>query len=182
MSDEVDGSALAVVKCLLQKSYLSQARGRILYTDNWYTTFDLAKWLFDALGWRFCGTLTPTEKKSHQDLDVPFHKLSKGAMDSIECGWFCKAAVKQETKTGKTFYIQNSTWKDRKQVMFLHTTDIGTSKSHSVNLSTKGPCGQSTLQAPLCQANYVKHFHASREGNTGLLLPWKGRYGKRELR
>ena len=44
-----------------------------MYTDNWYTTVKLAKW-------RFCGTMVPSKKFSREDLDVPFLKLSNGAM------------------------------------------------------------------------------------------------------
>jgi hypothetical protein len=37
-----DNSAVAVVERLLTDSHLIQARGRIVYTDNWYTTMDVA--------------------------------------------------------------------------------------------------------------------------------------------
>ena len=59
ISDDVDGSSLGVVKRLLQKSYLSQVWDGVLYIYNWYTTVKFAKWLFNELGWRFCGTMVP---------------------------------------------------------------------------------------------------------------------------
>jgi hypothetical protein len=56
-----DNSALGVIQQLLQKSYLTDARGRNLYTDYWYTMVDLAKWLKGTLGFFFCSTQTPTK-------------------------------------------------------------------------------------------------------------------------
>ena len=109
ISDDIDGSSLGVVKCPLQKLYLSQVHVRILYIDNWHTTVKLARWLFNDLGWRFCGTMVPSKKFLCEDLDVPFLKLSNGAMKSIQSQWFREAVVEQKTDTGKTFYLQCST-------------------------------------------------------------------------
>jgi hypothetical protein len=61
---------------------------------------------------------------------------------------------------GKTFYTQSTTWKDKKQVMFLHTTDNGASEGHTVNRSTKGDREHSVLRAPCAQLNYAKQFSA----------------------
>jgi hypothetical protein len=81
-------------------------------------------------------------------------------MKSIPRGWFREAVVEQRTNTGKTFYIQCSTWKDKKQVMFLHTTDIGASKDYMVRRSERGSTGQRILRAPRSQGTYAMHFHA----------------------
>ena len=35
-----------------------------------------------------------TDKKSRQDEDVPLLKLSKGALNSVERGWFQEAVIK----------------------------------------------------------------------------------------
>jgi hypothetical protein len=71
-------------------------------------------------------------------MDIPSHKLFKGAMDSIMHDWFREAIVQQQTRTGKTYYIQYATWKDKKQVIFLHTAKGDTSKGCTVECSTKG--------------------------------------------
>jgi hypothetical protein len=160
-----DNSAVAVVERLLTDSHLTQARGRIVYTDNWYTTMDVPYKLYNKYGFLFCGTMVPTEKVSCQDMDVPFHKLSQGAKDSVERGWFREAAVQLKTESGGTFYVQCTTWKDRKQVMFLHTTDIGASSGHFVKRSVCGAQGRSTLKAPLAQQNYADHFNAVVDRN-----------------
>jgi hypothetical protein len=137
-------------------------------TDNWYTSVDLAKWLFNDLGWQFCGTMVPTKKYSREDLDVPFMKWSNRAMASIERGFYIEAAVEQKTDAGKTYYVQCSTWKDKKQVMFAHTTDVGSSRGqHSVSRSVRGSTGQRILQTPMAQGNYAKHFHAVDRNDRG---------------
>lgn len=155
-----DNSALAVVDRLLQKNHLTTARGRAVYTDNWYTTVPLARHLYEKYGMFFCGTMTPTDKKARQDLDVPFLKLSRRAKDSVPRGWFREAVVTLKTSTGKTYRVQHTAWKDKKQVCFLHTNNIGGSSGHTVSRSTRGSRGQSTFPAPLAQRDYSQHFNA----------------------
>ena len=60
------------------------------------------------------GTITHTDKKSHQDLDVPFLKMSNGAVHSVKRGWSQEAVIEMKTKTGKKYYIQCTTWRDEK--------------------------------------------------------------------
>jgi hypothetical protein len=69
--------------------------------------------------------------------------LSSNALHSIEHGWICEAAVQQKTSTGKTYYIQCTSRKDKEKVIFLHTTDIGASDGHTVMRSTKVAHSQS---------------------------------------
>jgi hypothetical protein len=56
-------------------------------------------------------------------------------MDSIKHRCFREAIVQQKISTGKTYYVHNTTWKDKKQVTFLHTGEGGTIKEHTVKLS-----------------------------------------------
>jgi len=65
-------SALQVIDRLLLGANLTLVTGRKLYVDNWYTTMDLAKHLYEQYGWTIVGTMTPTEKKSRSDHDAPF--------------------------------------------------------------------------------------------------------------
>ena len=69
----------------------------------------------------------PTDKISKKDEDVPFTKLSKGELQTIPPGQFREVVLEQSMKTKKKYYIQCSSWKDRKQIMFIHTTCIGSS-------------------------------------------------------
>ena len=43
----LSSAALNIVKILIESADLTQHKGRILYTDNWYTSFVLAKALFE---------------------------------------------------------------------------------------------------------------------------------------
>jgi hypothetical protein len=144
------------VLCLLKDNNLtSNFSGHIVYTDNWYTTMALAHHLYNKYGYFFCGTMVLTEKKARQDVDVPFLKLSNGAKDKVPRGWFREACVQLKTDTCKTFYVQHTTWKDCKQVCFLHTTEIGSSSGHFVQRSCRGQQGRSTFAAPNAQRNYA---------------------------
>ena len=69
----------------------------------------------------------PTDKKDRSDDDSPFLKLSNGALDSIERGWYRESTLKVKVPGQRHFYIQCTTWKDKKQVMFLHTNMVGPS-------------------------------------------------------
>lgn len=92
--------------------------GRILYTDNWYTSFKLASDLFKQFKWVFLvGTSAPTEKKSSEDYyDIPFRSLlcNKG-IDTVAREWSRRATTpikgggNNGQKTGK------------KHVVFVHT-------------------------------------------------------------
>jgi hypothetical protein len=96
-------------------------------------------------------------------MDVPFHLLSSDALHPIEHGWFCEAAVQQKRSTGKTYYIQCISWKDKKQVMFLHTIDIRASNGHTVMRSTKGAHFQSVLKSPQSSIELCKAFQCCRQ-------------------
>ena len=62
-SRSTESSALKVVERLINRANLTHVRGRSCATDNWYTSVDLAKYLFEKYRWTFVGTMTPTEKK-----------------------------------------------------------------------------------------------------------------------
>lgn len=61
VNDDYEYSGIAVVQKLLQKAYLDKVHGCSVYTDNWYITIKLARWLINNLGWYFCGTIYPTK-------------------------------------------------------------------------------------------------------------------------
>ena len=144
---------------MLQSANLFTARGRALFTDNYYTSVKLAKELFIKYGWTLCGTMTPTDKKTRTGHDVPFHKLSTGAKASVPRGWF-REAVLELCDRGRKFYIQCTTWKDKKQVMFLHTNTIGRTKDNHVRRHIRGQRDRNVIRAPLSQATYVEWFNA----------------------
>ena len=131
-------STKEVVDKLILLSNLQTANGRILYTGNYYTSIGLAKHLFACYGWLFVGTIVTTDKKDRSDDDPPFLKLSNGALDSIERGWYRESTLKVKVPGQRHFYIQYTTWKDKKQVMFLHTNMVSPSTIHTVRRGVKG--------------------------------------------
>ncbi len=147
-----ENSALEVVDRLITKVRLVPCRGQVLYTDNWYTSIALAKHLFEKYGWRFCGTMKLTKKKGHVGEDIPFAKLSGGALRDVKRGWFREAVLEKNTKTGKRYCIQATTWRDKKQVLFVHTHLVGSSSGCQVKRHVKGKRMQVTLDAPQAQA------------------------------
>ena len=62
----MDSSAEAVVVRLITNTGLTVQSGRIIYTDNWYTSIKLARTLFEKYNWLFVGTSAPTEKKTQE--------------------------------------------------------------------------------------------------------------------
>jgi hypothetical protein len=115
----LSATAIAIVECLIVQAELTGTCGRILYTNNWYPSIDLALVLYQKYGWCFCGTVAPTKKVAPQDMDVLFAKLSKGAMKKIPRQWYREAVL--QIRVGRNeFYVKATSWKDRKQVMFIH--------------------------------------------------------------
>jgi len=152
-------SALNVIDRLIVEANLHTQRGRIAFTDNWYTSVDLAKQLYMK---DTNGHLAPTEKKARKDYDVPFLKLSNGALKLVTRGWYREAVAKVQTKKGGYYKIQCTTWRDKKQVMFLHTAFVSPSKGSdtAVQRHVKGKQQRANLSAPIVQREYAKHCNA----------------------
>ncbi len=128
---KTDGTAVNVCDRLVNGAELPGPRGRILYTNNYYTSMKLAKHLFEKYRWTIVGTIVPTDKKMHEDHDIPFLKLSNGACNGLERGWFHEACVKLHADR-MPYYMQCTTRKDKKQVSFLSTNNVGRSDGMSV--------------------------------------------------
>jgi hypothetical protein len=60
----------------------------------YYTSISLAKHLYNKYQWTCVGTIVPTEKKECGHHDLPYHKLSNGARNMVERGWYREAAKK----------------------------------------------------------------------------------------
>ena len=59
-----DNSAMAVCERLVKRAKLISANGRVLQTDNWYTSMKLAKTMYQKYAWTICGTIVPIENKA----------------------------------------------------------------------------------------------------------------------
>ena len=151
----LDNTAIAVVERLIEDADLTGQKGRILFTDNWYTSVKLVKRLFEKYRWTFCGTIVPTPKKSRTDSDIPFLKWSNGARNKIERGFFREAVLELEHERTK-YVIQCSVWKDRKQVVFVHSDCVGATSNNTVQRHTKKKQTRDSIPAPFSQGRYAE--------------------------
>ena len=156
----IDSSALEVVDRLLRNGNLITCTGRILYTDNWYTSTKLAFHLYNTYKWLFVGTIAPTEKKNRQDYDIPFQKLSKQALEQIPRGWSRRATVKIPHRGNqKQGMVQVTTWKDKKQVMFVHTHLVEPIGNNVTKRYVKGKKGRVEIDCPSVVPEYSKFMN-----------------------
>ena len=65
-----------------------------------------------------------------------------------------------KTPRGKKYYIQATTWRDKKQVCFLSTNEIGFSDGMTVKRHTKKREKRDTIEAPRAQQDYAQFFNA----------------------
>ena len=120
----------------------------ILYTGNWYTSINLARTLFEKYNWLFVGTSALTEKKTREEYNISFHKLSKFALNSIVRGWSRKATTPIRGGNGKNGIVQVTTWKYRKQVMFVHTHMVGSIDGETTLRHVKGQKNREEIDCP----------------------------------
>jgi hypothetical protein len=155
-----DNTAIAIVERLIEDAELTQAKGRILFTDNWYTSTKLAMLLFRKYKWTFCGTIVPTKKKTRAAYDIPFLKLSNSARKKLYRGWFREAVV--DFKAGRTTCrMQCTTWKDQRRVVFLHTDRVTASPpDNNVRRHRRGEETRDIIRAPLSQGRYAESMGA----------------------
>ena len=139
----------------------------ILITGTHRSSWHSGCGLWEKKCWRFCGSIVPTTDKAAREVnDVPFHKLSKGALNSIYHGWFWEGVLEKSFERSK-YCVQCTTWKDRKQVMFLHTSFVGSSRGkHTVCRGKKGKHGQDNFAAvdhnDHDSADYTTSLHTNR--------------------
>ena len=135
-------------------------RGRTVYSDNYYRSIRMAKHLYEKYSWSLVGTIVPTDKKQRADEDVPFVKLSNGARNKLPRGWFREAYIKLTTPPPrKTHYIQCTTWRDKKQVMFLSNNRIGATDGLTVKRRIRGQQERATIREPQAHADYVQSMN-----------------------
>ena len=82
--DDSDNSALKFCNKPCIGAVITYVQGRVMYTDNYYTSVKLAYHIFENYGWKIVGNIVPTDKKSRSDKDLPFLKLSNGAREMVK--------------------------------------------------------------------------------------------------
>ena len=143
-----DNSALGICDRLILNAGLTSVEGRILFTDNWYTSIDLAKHLLFKYKWLFVGTIAPTKKKARSGYDIPFLKLSKPSLNKLCRGWSRRATIEVKDGNNKGV-VQCTNWKDRKQVMLLHTHSVEpTTENSTTKRRVKGQKQPLVIQCP----------------------------------
>ncbi len=76
--------------------------------------------------------------KGHNGDDIPFNKLSQGALCEVTCGWFREAIIWKKTSRAKKFAIQATTLCDKKQFFFFTQTKLDNQNVWKSNAMSKG--------------------------------------------
>jgi len=160
-----DTYALAVCDQLVKDANFIAHRGRVIYRNNYYSSIKLAKQMSEEYSWTIVGTIVPTDKKSWEDEDIPFLKLSNGARNRVKMCWYREAVLKVKTKNGKHYCIQCTTWRDKKQVCFLNTNQVGFSNGLSVKRHVKGQKKREEIAGPRAQSDYITFMNAVNRSN-----------------
>ena len=126
---------------------------------------NLAKHMFEKYGWTIVGTICTTDKKSRQDHNIHFLKFSNDARNWVKRGWFHEAAIKLQTKTGKIYYVQCTTWHDKKQICFLSSNRVGHSDGLKVERHAKGKKSCNTIDGTHAQKDNVTYVNAVVRNN-----------------
>jgi hypothetical protein len=117
-----DGSPTGVISRLLYGAGATGTSGRILYTDNFYTSLRVMKYIYVSFAMLLVGTYALTKKKSRTADDFPFAKLSNGALKSVQRGWKRMARQKivvHQNQSTPLYTVQATVWKDKKLVGFF---------------------------------------------------------------
>ena len=70
-------------------------------------------------------------------------------------GWFREAAIKLKTPKGKIYYVQATTWRDKKQVCFLSNSTVCASKGITVKRHVKNEPFRANLAGVHAQQEYI---------------------------
>ena len=65
----------------------------------------------------------------------------------------------KRTAPGRKYYIQATTWRDKKQVCFLSTNGVGSTNGLTVKHHVKGKRKLVELDAPKAQHDYVEKYN-----------------------
>ena len=131
-SDSSKKQILLLVDRLLESAgLLIRSVGRILFTDNYYTSIALMKHIYEKFGMLIVGTINLTAKKSRAAEDYPFHRLSGGAQRRISRGWSRRATRQLQSSRGQMI-VQATVWQDKKEVAILHNHLVAPAGEHTV--------------------------------------------------
>ncbi len=152
-TNKTDRTTVDICKRLIHAADLvtgatGMIQGRMAYSDNFYTSMKLMKHFYEKYNWWLVGTIVPTEKKQRAGEEIPFLKLSNRARNMLSRGWFREAYIKMTTLDRTMHYIQCTTWRVKKRVMFLSNNRIGASYGLTVKRHVRGKREQATIPQP----------------------------------
>ena len=73
--------------------------------------------------------------------------------------------IKLKTPTGKAYYIQCTTWSDKKQDFFLSSDEVGYTKGLTLKRHSKKKKNRETISGPRAQREYVTYFNAANKND-----------------
>jgi hypothetical protein len=162
--ENTDGSPKAVIERLMLMAgvtFVVRGKGRVLYTDNFYTSMEVMQHVFDRFGVLMVGTYALKKKKSRTAADFPFDRLSKTCMDTTTRGWM-RDAVKCIFKGTKLLYkVQATVWKDKKEVGFLHNhlVSVASEDKQQVWRFDRAKAQKVKIDSPQVVLDYQKHMN-----------------------
>ena len=72
-------------------------------------------------------------------------------------GWYREAVIEMKTTHGKSYYIQCTTWRDKKQVCFLSSNRTGSSAGKNIIVSRgrKGTKDKEQIAGTIAQQDHA---------------------------
>ena len=156
-----DGSVVGIVRRLFENAnFEGTAAGRVLYTDNFYTSLALMQFVWLSYSMFLVGTYRVSKKKSRTGDDFPFHKISPAALKHKPRGWMRRAVRKFGSNFGN-MTAQALVWKDKKQVAILSNWLVQpATAADSVLRYVKGATQKAVVLAHAVVLDYIQHMGA----------------------
>ena len=141
--------------------------GRILYTDNYYTSIALAVTLLCVYGIYLVGTYSPKKNAKKADDSFPYSKLTASDAKIVDRGWMRRATNLCTAGLHKA-KVQCICWKDSKVCGFISTAFVGYCESSEVLRSVKGAYKSLKVKAHDTIIAYLRCYGAVDRADKGM--------------
>ena len=115
-------------------------------------------YLYIAYSMLLVGTYRLTKKKSRTADDFPFHKISNSALKKVKRGYKRQATQQIMKDSRHIFTVQATSWKDRKQVGFLHNNLVQPTKDYFVKRHVKNTSEKQEISSHEIVSDYSKYM------------------------
>jgi hypothetical protein len=140
--------------------------GRILFTDNYYTSVSLAVTLLAAYGVYLVGTFSPRKGAPNPDV-FPYSKLTSADGHHVARGWL-RRATRAFRQGASNVVVQAILWRDSKVCGFLSTAFIGCSEGSEVLRSCRGAFKTLRIAAHEVVVKYLANYGAVDRADRGM--------------